>query len=62
MKKIKVIALGVILTLTGAVYAAQTASSTSTPEATTTMSCCTMEACCAGGSCQMQGSCCDSCK
>ena len=60
MKKIKVIALGVILTLTGAVYAVQTASPASTPKAATTDSCCAMEACCVGGSCQMQGACCDS--
>lgn len=58
MKKIKVLALGVILSAAGAVYAMQTA----TPLAPTTeaASCCSMEACCADGSCQMQGACCDS--
>lgn len=53
MKKIKVIALGVILSAAGAVYAVQTTSPASTPKAPTTESCCAMEACCVGGSCQM---------
>lgn len=52
MKKIKVFAFGLFLSIAGVAYAANSAASTATPDSCAQMSCCT------GGSCQMGGSCC----
>ena len=57
MKRIKVIALGLVLGVAGVAYAAQGNVQMTANEAQA--SCCSMKDCCAGDSCKMQGSCCE---
>ncbi len=58
MKRIKVIALGLVLGVAGVAYAAQGGEQVTADNAAA--SCCSMKDCCEGGSCKMQGSCCSS--
>ena len=57
MRRIKVIALTLVLGVAGAAYAAQRGTQPSTGDAGAA-SCCAMKDCCAGGSCKMEGECC----
>lgn len=60
MKRIKVIALGLVLGVAGVAYAAQGGEQVTADNAAA--SCCSMKECCEGGSCKMQGSCCSCCE
>ncbi len=60
MKRIKVLTLGLVLGVTGVVYAAQGGGQVATPDNTAT-SCCSMADCCTGSSCKMNCDCCSCC-
>ncbi len=57
MKKVKVAALGLVLGVAGAVYAANSAAQVN-PATEKAAGCCSMANCCEGGSCQTSGACC----
>lgn len=58
MKRIKVLALGLMLGVAGVVYAANSSNIESRMQAATGASCCSHAGCCTGDSCNMGGSCC----
>ncbi len=60
MKRIKVLTLGLMLGVAGAVYAAQGGAQVATPD-NAAASCSSMAECCTGGSCKMNGDCCSCC-
>lgn len=60
MKKLKVLALGLVLGVAGAVYAANNSGAQYNVPVEKADGCCSTANCCANGSCQMGGSCCSS--